>query len=69
MKDYYKQEFEKLHGRVGATKVYVGEKLSHAKFDGADENYIKQLEAEYYALQTVWVNMNEIHRDRPKVKV
>mgnify|MGYP007126758615 FL=1 len=68
VKDYYKQEFEKLHEHVGALKVYVGEKLSHANFEGANESYIKQLEAEYYALQTIWVNMNAIHRDRPRVK-
>ncbi|TRL69782.1 hypothetical protein [Staphylococcus haemolyticus] len=68
MEDYYKRNFEMLHERVGMSKVYVKEKLSHARFDNANESYIKQLEAEYYALQTIWVNMNEIHRDRPRVK-
>ena len=68
MEDYYKREFKKLHEDVGTSKVYIEEKLSHAKFDSANESYIKQLEAEYYALQTIWVNMNKIHRDRPRVK-
>lgn len=68
MEDYYKQEFEKLHERVGISTAYISEKLDHAKFDNADESYIKQLEAEYYALQTIRVNMNKIHRDRPRVE-
>ena len=68
MEDYYKQEFEKLHERVAISTAYISEKLSHAKFDNANKNYIKQLEAEYYALQTIRVNMNEIHRDRPRVE-
>ncbi|WP_053023508.1 hypothetical protein [Staphylococcus haemolyticus] len=68
MEDYYKREFEKLHERVAISTAYISEKLSHAKFDNANESYIKQLEAEYYALQTIWVNMNAIHRDRPRVK-
>ena len=54
MEDYYKREFEGLHERVGISKVYLEEKLNHAKFDNANESYIKQLEAEYYALQTIW---------------
>ena len=68
MEDYYKREFEGLHERVGISKVYLEEKLNHAKFDNANESYIKQLEAEYYALQTIWVSMNAIHRDRPRVE-
>ncbi|MBI5972021.1 hypothetical protein [Staphylococcus caledonicus] len=68
MEDYYKQEFEKLHERVAISTVYIGEKLSHAKFYNASKNYIKQLEAEYYALQTIRVDMNRIHRDRPRVE-
>ena len=68
MEDYYKQEFEKLHERVSISTVYISEKLSHAKFENANESYIKQLEAEYYALQTIWINMNKIHRDRPRVE-
>lgn len=66
MEDYYKREFEKLHERVAISTAYISEKLSHAKFDNANESYIKQLEAEHYALQTIWVNMNKIYRDRPK---
>ena len=68
MEDYYKQEFKKLHESVGISKAYIEEKISHAKFDDANESYIEQLEAEYYALQTIWVSMNKIHRDRPRVK-
>ncbi|BAE05093.1 hypothetical protein [Staphylococcus haemolyticus] len=68
MENYYKREFEKLHERVAISTTYISEKLSHAKFDNANESYIKQLEAEYYALQTIWVSMNKIHRDRPRVK-
>lgn len=68
MEDYYKREFEKLHERVAISTAYVSEKLSSAKFDNANESYIKQLEAEYYALQTIRVSMNAIHRDRPRVK-
>lgn len=68
MEDYYKQEFEKLHERVAISTAYISEKLSRAKFDNANKNYIKQLEAEYYALQTIRANMNAIHRDRPRVK-
>ena len=68
MEDYYKQEFEKLHERVAISTAYINEKLSHAKFDNASKNYIKQLEAEYYALQTIRMNMNAIHRDRPRVE-
>ena len=68
MEDYYKRNFEKLHESVGISKAYIEEKISHAKFDDANESYIEQLEAEYYALQTIWVSMNKIHRDRPRVK-
>ena len=68
MEDYYKREFEKLYERVGISKLYIEEKLSHANFDDANESYIEQLEAEYYALQTIWVKMNKIHRDRPRIK-
>ena len=43
MEDYYKREFEKLHERVGISKLYIEEKLSHTNFDDANESYIKQL--------------------------
>ncbi|MEX3487356.1 hypothetical protein [Staphylococcus warneri] len=68
MEDYYKQEFENLHRHVKTSKNYIHEKLSRAKFDGANKNYIKQLEIEYYAIEAICTNMNAIHRDRPRVQ-
>lgn len=66
MESYYTKSFKSIHERVANARSYVQDKLEHAKYDDADINFIKQLEAEYYALEVIWVNMNEIETDRPR---
>lgn len=66
MEDYYSRSFKNIHNLVSNARAYIQDKLQHAKYDDADINYIKQLEAEYYALEVIWVNMNEIETDRPR---
>ncbi|GEP80697.1 hypothetical protein [Staphylococcus carnosus] len=66
MENYYTRSFKDIHNRVSNARAYVQDKLEHAKYDGADINFIKQLEAEYYALDVIWVNMNEVETDRPR---
>lgn len=66
MEDYYSQNFKRIHERVANARAYIQDKLEHAKYDEADINFIKQLEAEYYALEVIWVNMNQIETDRPR---
>jgi len=66
MEEYYTGNFKRIHERVSNARAYVQDKLEHAKFDGADINFIKQLEAEYYALEVIWVNMNEVETNKPR---
>lgn len=66
MEEYYTKSFKSIHERVANARAYVQNKLEHAKYDDADINFIKQLEAEYYALEVIWVNMNGIETDRPR---
>lgn len=66
MEDYYTKNFKRIHEHVTNARAYVQDKLEHAKYDEADISFIKQLEAEYYALEVIWVNMNEIETNRPR---
>lgn len=66
MEEYYTRNFKKLHNWVGNARSYVQEKLEKAEFHGADKNYIKQLESEYYALEVIWVEMNGVETNRPR---
>lgn len=66
MEEYYTGNFKRIHERVSNARAYVQDKLEHAKFDGANINFIKQLEAEYYVLEVIWVNMNEVETNRPR---
>lgn len=66
MEDYYTESFKSIHERVSIARAYVQDKLEHAKYNEADINFIKQLESEYYALEVIWVNMNEIETNRPR---
>ena len=63
--DYYKEKFNEMHKEVHNNMKYVGEKLGFAK-DKADDSFVKQLEAEYYALQVIRVRMNGIKLREPK---
>lgn len=68
MEDYYTRNFIRIHKLVSNARRYIQDKLEQAKFDGADINFIKQLEAEYYALEVIWVNMNEVETNRPRLE-
>ena len=56
--DYYENEYKKLNKELQELQRYLSEKIEHAKHDDADPNYIKELEAENYALQVIWVRTN-----------
>ena len=68
MEDYYIRNFKRIHKLVSNARSYIQDKFEHAKFDDADINFIKQLEAEYYALEVIWVNMNEVETNRPRLE-
>ncbi|WP_301420186.1 hypothetical protein [Mammaliicoccus lentus] len=57
--NYYEEEFKKLNKELQELQRYLSEKIDHAKHDDADPNYIRELEAESYALNVIWVRTNE----------
>ncbi|WP_323703510.1 hypothetical protein [Mammaliicoccus sp. Dog046] len=56
---YYEEKFKKLNKELQELQRYLNEKIDHAKHADADPNYIRELEAESYALKVIWVRTNE----------
>lgn len=65
--NYYEEEFKKLNKELQELQRYLSEKIDHAKHDDADQNYIRELEAESYALHVIWVRTNESILYEPKM--
>lgn len=65
--NYYEEKFKKLNKKLQELQRYLSEKIDHAKHDDADPNYIRELEAESYALHVIWVRTNESILYEPKM--
>lgn len=65
--NYYEKEFKKINKELQELQRYLSEKIDHAKHDDADPNYIRELEAESYALHVIWVRTNESILYEPKM--
>ncbi len=65
--DYYENNYKKLNKELQELQRYLSEKIDYAKHDDADPNYIKELEAENYALHVIWVRTNESILYEPKM--
>ncbi|ASE35349.1 hypothetical protein [Mammaliicoccus sciuri] len=63
---YYEDKFKKLNKELQELQRYLSEKVQHAKDDGANRNYIRELEAERYALHAIYVRTNGIILNAPR---